>query len=634
VTRLPLRMTETGLELAYPVALPELSESPAFLGIGSYSLSGLNVGSENPERLRAAAVTPGFLAALDVRPSIGRVFTDEDMTQGDRVGVISHRVWQRRFGADPMIVGRSIALNGRGFVVIGVMPPTVNFPETADMWIPHSADPQIASQVAVPIVLARLAPGVTALQARAEVLRLTQGRPITRQDARSSTLRVTPLKQALDDQALPILWTIGSGALLVLTVACMNVANLLLTRVTAREREFAVRRAIGASHLLVARQVLIESFLLAIAAGLTAVPIAGWTLDALRAFVPPTFHGAQDIALNGRSLASLAFFSLLAAGLCGLAPSVCVLGRAANVLRGAPATTMDRFWRRFRSLLVVSEIAGAVALLVGAVTLVRTLADLTAVDLGAHDERALVMEVTLPATGYASSDRIRLFYERLRDELRRVPGVSEVGATNHLPGSTTVISPSQVAAVEGRTLPSSQTDNNAVRLSATPGYFAALGIDVLAGRTFTDADRPGTRPVAMVSERFARAFRFEPHEIVGRRVNLGFGEERWVEVIGVVRDVRMRGPESDLQAAIYAPFAQIPINATGYVVAKAGPRPHDLIPAIRMAVAQVDPSLPLYNIRTFDNVRADYLAERRLAMTTMWGSEAWRWDWRGLDCMA
>jgi putative ABC transport system permease protein len=171
--------------------------------------------------------------------------------------------------------------------------------------------------------------------------------------------------------------------------------------------------------------------------------------------------------------------------------------------------------------------------------------------------------------------------------------------------------------VESLELPAGQNERNALRLSATPGYFAALGIDVVAGRPFADVDDPRAQPVAIVSELFAQAFRLQPADIVGRRINVAFGERRWAEVIGVVRDVKMRGPESDWQPAIYVPFAQTPINATGYVVAKAGTRPEELIPAIRMVAARIDPSLPLYNIRTFDKLRADYLVGRRFAMTTM-----------------
>lgn len=616
-TRLPLRVTETGIELAYPVVAPELSDGRSFASIGAYSMSGLNLGDGNPERLRAATVTPGFFTALSVTPALGRVFTEADLKVTDRIAVISYRLWQRRFQSDPSVVGQSITLNGRQFSVRAVMPDRVEFPGASDVWIPQASDPQVASQVAAPAFIARLAPDVTPSSAREEVLRLIQRRAITRQDAQSSHLKVTPLREALSRDVRSVLVLVMAAALLVLLVACLNTASLLLTRVSAREREFAVRRAIGASTLRLVRQVSCESLLLAAVAGLVAIPIAFWTLNAIRIFVPTGLHGGRAIAIDHRTLAALGLLSLAAAGLFGLAPSLSVHRRAAIALRVTSSTTADRSWRRFRSALVTLEIAMAVAILIAATTIVKTVGALTAIDLGARNETAIVMEVTLPRATYSSTDQIRRFYERLRDQLQRVSGVQASGATSHLPGSSTVITPSQPMALEGQTLPPTNSVRNAVRLSATPGYFSALGIDVLAGRAFTDADRAGALRTAIVSEGYVRAFGVQPADILGRRVNVGLGSEQWAEVVGVVRDVRMRGPESDLQPAVYVPFAQTPINATGFVVVRAESRFPDAIPSIRSAVARVDASLPVYNLQTFGQVRSEYLATERFTMTLM-----------------
>jgi putative ABC transport system permease protein len=618
-TRLPLRVTETGIELAYPVVAPELSEGRSFANIGAYSIGGLNLGNENPERLRVATVTPGFFAALNVTPAVGRAFTDADLKTTDRIAVISYRLWQRRFQSNPSVIGQSITLNGRQFSIGGVMPDRVEFPEASDIWIPQESDPQIASQVVVPAFVARLAPHVNPSSAREEVLRLTQRRPISRQDAQSSSLKVTPLREALVRDVRPVLVLVVTAGLLVLFVACLNTASLQLTRVSAREREFAVRRAIGASTLRLVRQVSCESLLLAAVAGLVAIPIAFWMLDASRMFIPAALHGGRTIAFDLRALAALGLLSLTAAGLFGLAPSLSALGRAAVALRVNSSTTENRGWRRFRSALVTLEIATAVAILIAATTIVRTVGALTAVDLGARNEAAIVMEITLPRATYSSTDQIRLFYERLRDELQQVPAVKAVGATNRLPGDSTVITPSQPMTVEGQILPGNSAVRNALRLSATPSYFSALGIDVLTGRVFTDADRPGTARIAIVSEGYARAFGLLPVDIIGRRVNVGLGSEQWAEVIGVVRDVRMRGPESDLQPAVYVPFAQTPINATGFVVVRAASPLPDVIPAIRSAVARLDAGVPIYNLQTFGQVRSEYLATRRFTMIMMVG---------------
>lgn len=321
-TRLPLRVTETGIELASPVVAPELSDGRSFTSIGAYSISGLNLGDGHPERLRAATVTPGFFAALNVTPALGRAFTEADLKVTDRIAVISYRLWQRRFQSDPSVVGRSITLNGRQFSVGAVMPDRVEFPATSDVWIPQASDPQVASQVAVPAFIARLAPHVTPSSAREEVLRLIERRAITRQDAQSSGLRVTPLREALIRDVRSVLVLVMAAALLVLLVACLNTASLLLTRISAREREFAVRRAIGASRLRLVRQVSCESLLLAAVAGIVAIPIAFWTLDAVRIFIPTGLHDGRAIAIDHRTLAALGLLSLAAAGLFGLAPSL------------------------------------------------------------------------------------------------------------------------------------------------------------------------------------------------------------------------------------------------------------------------------------------------------------------------
>jgi predicted permease len=616
-TRLPLRVTETGIELAYPVVAPELSNARSFASIGAYSVSGLNLGEGNPERLRAATVTPGFFTALNVTPALGRAFTDTDLKITDRIAVISYRLWQRRFQSDPSVVGRSITLNGRHFSVGAVMPDRVEFPAASDVWIPQASDPQVASQVAVPAFIARLAPHVTPSSARQEVLRLIERRAVTRQDAQSSGLRVTPLREALIRDVRSVLVLVMAAALLVLFVACLNTASLLLTRISARQREFAVRRAIGASTRRLVQQVSCESLLLAAVAGVVAVPIAFWTLDAVWVFIPTGLYGGRAIAIDRRALAALGLLTLTAAGLFGLTPAVSAHRHAAIALRVSSASTEGTGWRRFRSILVTLEIAMAVAILIAAMTMVKTVGALTAVDLGPRNDTAMVMEVTLPRVTYSSTGQIRRFYDRVRDELQRVPGVQAVGATNHLPGSSTVITPSQPMALEAQTLSDGSRVRNALRLSATTGYFSALGIDVLAGRAFTDADREGALRTAVVSEGYVRAFGMRPGDVLGRRVNVGLSSEQWAEVVGVVRDVRMRGPESDLQPAVYVPFAQTAINATGFIVVRADSRLRGVIPSIRSAVARVDASLPVYSLQTFGHVRSEYLATQRFTMTTM-----------------
>jgi len=597
---------------------PELGRTSVFSDRGLYAVGGLNLGGQPAERVRAAAVTAGFFEALGVKTELGRAFTEMDLRQTPEVVVIGHRLWRRRFAADPAIVGRSLILNDRPYVVVGVMTPRADFPAAVELWVPSESHTQLGTGVSMPRIVARLAPGITPGQARAHVLRVMKA-AYAQTPQQEAMVSATPLRASLVGDARPILVMVAAAAFLVLLVACTNAASLLLARVAAREREFAVRRALGASRSQLVRQVLCESLLLSMVAGLLAVPGARATLDVARAFLPPTLHGAAEIALDVRTAAALGALSLLTALLFGLAPAVSVPGRASSdVLRGGFGMSLDRFWRRFRSGLAVAEIAVALVLLAAAVTIVTKVRELLAADLGVRGADALAIDVVLPLANYGSPERVQRFYERFDAEVRALPWIEEIGATNELPGGGThMMGALRIASVEQ---PDRGGGAHALELCASPGYFAALGIDLVAGRTFSAFDRPGSSRVAIVSVEYAKALGLTPHEILGRHVNVAsmMQAPAWAEVVGVVRDVRMAGPESDFHAGIYTPFAQAPpLYGTLHFVVRGKTDPRPMISAIRAAAARVDGNLPLYNIRTFDEVRAAYLAERRFAMVLM-----------------
>jgi predicted permease len=615
-TKLPLRTSDAGIELAYSMAVPELANARSFSGVGQYSTTGINLGIDHAERVRAAAVTPEFFTALDVPAALGRTFTNRDLLERGRLAVISFDLWTRRYQSDPLLIGRTITLNGHEYVVCGVMPPHVDFPDATDVWFPMGADSQVAAAVTVPAFIARLAPGTTSATARSEVLQLTSTGALTRQDAHSSTLRVTSLRQALVGDIRAILLLVTLAALLGLLVACVNTASLTLARLAARHREFAIRHALGASVPRILRQVLCESLLLTIAATALAVPMAGWTLNVLGRATSGHLRSLPTAILDIRVLAVLAVFALFTSAMFAILPIVVWLRRDTSLSQGAGSQSPGPTWRRLQSLLVVSEIAVATALTAGAATIVRTVSALVAVDVGVRSGCTVSAEFTLPRTHYPSSAVIRQYYQRLQDALRRIPGVEQVGATSQLPGSRTQIPLSVGMAVEGISQPPGDPAN-ALRLSATPGYFQALGIDVLAGRAFADADRYNGPPVAMVSERYAAAFGMTPSQIVGRRINVGVGETHLATVIGVVRDIRMRGPESEWTPAFYVPFAQTAIHPTGYLVVKMGSMAQPILPAIRDAMARLDPTVPLYNVRTFEAVQDEYVETRRFAMMSV-----------------
>jgi putative ABC transport system permease protein len=323
------------------------------------------------------------------------------------------------------------------------------------------------------------------------------------------------------------------------------------------------------------------------------------------------------VAVDGRALLATAVLCVTATLIFGMAPAWSLRrGRGSGVLRGpSAAATADPFWRRFRSALVIAELAIALVLLAGAATVAQTVGALMRVDLGVTGERALAIETTLPLARYGSPERLAVFHEQIQAAILGTPGVEAVGATNRMPGSREVGVGRRIM-IEGRPAPEG-AQRGASYLSASADYFHAIGIPVVAGRPFTHADRQGAQPVAIVSENVARRVGLSPAEIVGHRVEIGIGPPSWATVVGVVRDVRLQGPEADPEAQLYVPLAQQPNYGTTFIVVKALGDPAALAPALRAAMARIDADVPLYSVRTFDQVRQDFIADRRFAMAVM-----------------
>jgi predicted permease len=593
----------------------QFHESPAFENGGLYATGAVNIGGDaGAERVRAAAVTAGFLPALKVAPAAGRAISEEDVLSEARVAVVSQNLARRRGGLGP---GSTFLLNGRTFTVIGVMPARVDFPARSDVWIPMGADLQITGRALAPRTLARLAPGVTPQHAAAEIERieaLRYGRP---RDPREKAPDVVPLGDKLVGPVRPLFLAVFGAVFLVLLVACINTANLLLARVSAREREMSVRRALGASRLRLVRHLLVESAVLSLAAGVAALPVALWTLDAIAALLPPDLHTSGAIAIDGRAVAATAALSVVATLLFGIAPAWSLRRTTGGgVLRGTPSATADPFWRRFRSGLVVAEIAIALVLIAAAATIVNTVATLMRADIGVSGERALTMETTLPLARYDTGARLAAFHSEVGRAAGALPGVEAVGATSLLPGSNEV---TVARGIDIGGLPKPEGDERFVlSLSVTPGYFRAIGLAMIAGRAFAEADRQDTDRVAIVSESVARAVGVQPPQLVGRQIQVGLGEKLVAAtIVGVARDVRMAGPEHDRGGQLYQPLAQAPAYGTTFLVVKSTTRPAALAAAVRAAIASIDSDLPLYNVRTFDEIKAAFLADRRFAMTVI-----------------
>jgi predicted permease len=585
------------------------SESPLFEAVGVYAPGGVNVGGDATERTQAVAVTPGFLEALGVSPQLGRRFSQKDVDRDPRIAIMGDGLWRRQFGADPEVLGRSILLNGVPHVVVGVMPPRVAFPAGTDLWVPSESSPSVAAGLVIPQVLARLAVGTTSAAAHQLGLSLLEPAPGVPDESRAV---VTPIREMLAGHMQPVLGLVAAGAALVLLAAWVNTAMLVMGRIATREREFAVRGALGATRLHLAQTASLDIVIVSVVSGLAAIPVAHAGVAVIRSLVPPTLHGVSDIAIGMRT--SAVVFSLAASVAVALA-----LGVLFRVRQGAPAPltgdvqTVTRASGRISGALVVAQIAMAVVLLAAAVAIVRKVAELTNVGLGATGERAIVVDLALPAMSYPSSESRVRFYERLDADLRVIPGVEEVGASNAVPDARDIYAAATIA-IEGQ----SHDSGLGVSMWATPGYFQALGIDLLAGRSFGAVDRPGAVPVTIVSESVARRAGLAPADAAGRRATVNWtGTPETMEIAGVVGDIRLVGPEYAMTGMIYRALAQLPFpDATVHVVVKAAEGdPLRFVTAVRAAVKRIDPNLPIHNIRTFADIRDAFISDRRLAMT-------------------
>ena len=599
-----------------PVVDAGMLDSRAFSHVGLYAVGGLNAGHPpHVQRVRAAAVAGRFFGVLGAEPAVGRVFTDEELAAANHVVVISHALWVNSYARDPNVGGQTLVLNSHPYTVVGVMPPRVGFPDRAEVWVPAGADRQLTGMAFAPTTIARLAPGLSPWQARDEVERINDaGRRGRQRDPRELPVEVNPLREELVGAIRPLLLVVSAAVVLVLLVACLNTANLLLARVSSREREMAVRRALGATAGRLARYLFCESAVLAGMAGAVAVPAAYWTLAALQHLLPASLHGIEEVAIDARAIAVTAGVCLVSTLVFGLAPMLSVRRRpATETLRGT-TTTPRPFWQRFRGLLVAVEVAVAVVLLAGALTVVRTVGTLLAVDMGASGERALTLQLTLPRAQYKTAADGGAFFDRLRAELQSLP-IEAAGAASTLPGSTEIGVGLSVR-VEG--LPVLRQRTSAAYIGATSEFFDALGQPLLAGRTFAPQDTAGAPAVAVVSEGVPEAYGLPPAAILGRSISVSLGSKPVLAtIVGVVRDVRLRGPERPAGRAIYVPYSQSSLLGTMYVVVKGRGEAADLAGAVRAAIARIDPGLPAYNVRTFDEIRASYLADRRFAMAVM-----------------
>jgi putative ABC transport system permease protein len=573
-------------------------------------------GSSEPERVDSAVVTWNFFDVLGAPLAHGRGFARQEGEAGhERVAVISHGLWQRRFGGDERIVGRGIMIDGRPFTVVGVAPSSLSFPGRPDIWrplvfTPHQLD---ASQRGARwiAVVARLHARVPRSRADAEVraiaARLARDYPRTHR-GRGATVR--PLQDHLVQNTRAGLLALFGAVALVMLIACANVANLLLARSSGRSREMSVRIALGASRGRLLRQCLAENLLLTSLASALGLALAAWGIAASTAALSSVVPRAEEIVIDWR-VASFAVGTAVALAI--VLGAVAAMGiRSQGAAVTSRATTSGA--RTVRRSLVVAEVAMALVLLTGAGLFVKSLARLYDVAPGFDAARVLTFSVTMPPAGYPGPEQLVVFTERLRTELATRPGIEAAGGIFGLPLTNTFRASSSFERIGIPTDP----DNEPVAAMrvVTPGYFGTLRIGFRAGRDFTDRDITVSQGVAIVNETAVRKY-WAGEAPIGQSLRLHVGlsdvEQTPRVIVGVVKDVRYGGLDVEPQAEVYIPHAQHPVEGLVMTLRTRG-NPRDVLADVRSVLRRLDPNMPLSDVATMEEIVAESVAARRFSL--------------------
>lgn len=609
------------MELSPPNFRDWKNASKSFEGMASYHDEAANlVGQGEPERLVGTATDAELFPTLGVQPVLGRFFTAED----DRAGapgtvILSYSLWQNVFGGEPSVLGKKVILNGEACTVIGVMPATFQFPNReTEYWIPtrYGADAYEDRNNNWLHVLARLKPGVSLEQAQAEltVIAAQLERQYPKENDKTGA-NVVRLRDELSQKSRMLLFALCGASLCVLLVACANLANLLLARALARQKELAVRAALGAGRERMIRQMLTESLTIATAGGALGVLIAAAAMPLLTLLVPNRLPTAEMPAIDLRMLFVAAALTTITGLLFGIVPALRVSGQGelSGLREGARSGGLRK--ERFRAALVIGEVAASVILLVSAGLLLRALWNVQNTDPGFRSESVLTMRTALPQPKYEQTLKRNQFYDRVLGEIRQLPGVKSAAYISFLP--MTMRGGIWPVSVNGE--PNVQRNQNSSSLRyVTPGFFQTLAIPMHAGRDFTDADTADEPAVAVVSESFAK--RYWPKEsAIGHHFQFAFADRT---IIGVVGDVRVRGLEEDSEPQVYLPSRQVPDGAViGYtpkdLVVHASGDPTALVPAVRDIMRKADPAQPISNIRTMAEIVEGETASRAVQVRVL-----------------
>ena len=597
-------------EVAMANYLDWRAQNQSFEQVGLYSWWTANLtGVGAPERIQGMVVTANFFDALGVNPIMGRTFTEEENQPGkNAVVILTHNAWQRRFGGDPNILGKTITLDSTASTVIGVMPEKFSYPANAEIYGPIAITPRMAAnrQFNSYYVVGRLKPGASVQSAQADIdnitARLEQQYPETNTGSRAT---VFPIVADTVRKYETGLW-IGMAAVgFVLLIACANVANLMLARASGRQKEIALRAALGASRWRIVRQLLIESSVVALFGGALGILVAVWGIDALQAANPGDAAkfapGWNELGINFTVLIFTVALSLLSGVLFGLAPALQVSKPNLNDALKEGVRQSSGQSHRLRSSLVVVEVALSLVLLVGAGLFFRSFVTLFQTDPGFNPENVLTMSLILPTSKYTDQPKRAAFFADLIQRVKATAGVESAAAVNFLPLGGSNASDSYL--VEGEAEPAPGNENLGGYRVCTPDYFSTMQIPVLKGRAFTEQDKQGAPPVIIVNETLARKH-WPGQDAVGKRMRFDAPLDKapWMEVVGVIKDVKHE-LTLEVKPEYYLPYEQ-DVWRSMVVVARTSVDPASVAGAIRQNVWSIDKDQPVFDVRSMQEVRS------------------------------
>ncbi|MBK9316621.1 MAG: ABC transporter permease [Acidobacteria bacterium] len=574
-------------------------------------------GSETPEQLVGATVSHDIFSVLDVKPRYGRAFRPEDDRRGsENVAVISHELWQRRFQGDAQAVGRSVILNGESYTLIGVMPQGFKFPVIEDAEIWRTIQPGLGEGCRrgclVLRVLARLKPGISIEAARDELTALA--RRIEKEFPETNSkigFSLIPLHDFLiGDVRTPMLVMFGA-ILLVLLIACANVANLMLARSAARNRELSIRAALGAGRGRIIRQLLIESLSLALIGGFIGLLISIWLVDLLVGLSPDGLPRAGEIRVDFWVFIFTAGIAILSGILSGLAPIIRISHFDLNSSlkdggTGMPASGKSR---RILNFLVAAEIAISLLLLIGAGLLLKSFIKLKSVDTGFNPQRVLTMNVLFPPARYPERADIKSVTDRVVEGIGTIPGVEAAGAVSSLPlgGANTDAS----FFVEGRPAPPPNREPVAWYSLVSPDYFKSMGMRIIRGRPIEATDLENSPTVVVINETMANRY-FPNEDPIGRRIGNG-GPDGWRTIVGIAADIRHFGIDQVARPSMFLPLSQVPSRRL-FLTVRSSTDPASIVPPVRRILASIDPQLAPANLTTMEEIASESLSLQRFTL--------------------